>query len=507
MKRRILVFLLVLLFICPLFAVSIEDIIESAKAHSISYQNTLINYSNGLLNLSTMEKNGGPDVSVSGTINPLVSEKTVLSDNPLVPTKAVSDDGYGIEIKPEGKVVLDNNGRTTITLKGGFSTDYKGKKPTGNLSLSGTHTFDFSPFGDTSTSDIDYAIAKNNTELSFKKSDLSFNKTVISNVSSMLSSEQSLKASLKNLQKQQKRLQDAIAIGEYSEDSQYIISLQNNVTKLENSYDAALRQFESSKNSYKNLTGLDWEEIDEIREPELELVVYENGNTTLLQKSLSTEKSRLNYENVQKMEAPNKLLVSGSVDDSWAKDSYSYGLNLSANYDTKDIDASFSLSGNWSEKSNIYSVSAQAGYTTGGLSVSASPGFSYDSVSNRATPSLTIKGSWKNNTSPSTQSEAALNNLRKAENEYSSALSDYTSNAQSLELRIIKWNYTKAQKEADIAYYELLYENEKALYELGLSNESDIESALDNLLNAQNEYKIILLDGLSLEMDLKIFEL
>lgn len=207
------------------------------------------------------------------------------------------------------------------------------------------------------------------------------------------------------------------------------------------------------------------------------------------------------------MEAPNKLLVSGSVDDSWAKDSYSYGLNLSANYDTKDIDASFSLSGNWSEKSNIYSVSAQAGYTTGGLSVSASPGFSYDSVSNRATPSLTIKGSWKNNTSPSTQSEAALNNLRKAENEYSSALSDYTSNAQSLELRIIKWNYTKAQKEADIAYYELLYENEKALYELGLSNESDIESALDNLLNAQNEYKIILLDGLSLEMDLKIFEL
>ena len=76
-----------------------------------------------------------------------------------------------------------------------------------------------------------------------------------------------------------------------------------------------------------------------------------------------------------------------------------------------------------------------------------------------------------------------------------------------LYLKILDWNNSKASSKANLEYLESVKENEEELFKLGLATQDDLDSAILNYENALIDWDILLLEGLSIERDLKIFAL
>ena len=71
----------------------------------------------------------------------------------------------------------------------------------------------------------------------------------------------------------------------------------------------------------------------------------------------------------------------------------------------------------------------------------------------------------------------------------------------------MNWNNSKASSKANLEYLESVKENEEELFKLGLATQDDLDSAILNYENALIDWDILLLEGLSIERDLKIFAL
>lgn len=473
MKKIIIASFLTLLVIFSLSAVSLDEIIQGAKELSPGYQNMMLSYENNLINVRSLELGDKVGISFNGSVDPLY-EKNVITN----PVTMETEKKKGINASGSVSVSLLNDGGTKIGGSVGVTSLYDGSDTSTSLSLNASHTFDFTGYSSSSSDDLTLAKTKYNTELSKATSELNFEKSVISTVSMILTYEKNIAKSKKSVEDQRILVEKMEALGTYSSSSPVYINAKNTLTQLEASLASSEKQYENAKSNYKELSGMDWDGLDEIPEPVLEVKTYENGNTSVLIKSLNSTAKREDYKATMAKLNPMNLSLSGNV------------------------------SGNIAS-SNSLSVSGTIGYSGDNWSLSATPGVSV--VNDKATPSLTISGSWSNggtkNTSDEDTIKSATNSVLTADNEYRDALSSYYQEAQSLNLKVLSYISSLDNASSALEYAKMVAENEKAMFELGLSTERDVENAELNVLSAEYDMKIVMLDGLSLERDLKIFAL
>ena len=504
-KNRLLIVFLVLLCLLPsLGAKTLDEIIEAAEKASPSYKNVLLTYQNGLLSISSLEEEDKVGVSVSATVDPLadIYDKSSSSDeyDEMVDTAAISkltsassddDSNRGITVSPSVTVTLPNDGNTKISGGATISSRYNDGKTSVSGNVGVSHTFDFSGYSEDHSEDLNYTSTKYSTEKTYKESELTFRKSVMSTISSIISLESTLQQSEYNVSKQQKAVDKIKALGTYSETSATYLNAVNVLESYKSSYEASKEQYDNLLTTYKTLTGLEWDGVEGLEAPVLELKVYENGNTSVLIKSLSAESSEETYKRTLANATPSKLSTS---------------INLSAS------------------DSNVYGISGTLTYIGNNWSVSVTPGVNISSGSTK--PSVTITGSWSNGAGSSmvvTDDEegaaysvsgssanavkSALNNAQMAQNSYLEALSSYNEEASSYALQILQWNSKKSQKEAELEYRKTLLDNEQSLYDLGLTTSDSLEEAKMNYELCQKEWNQVILEGLSLECDLEIFAL
>lgn len=473
MKKVRLIFTLMIM-LTALFSVNaatIDEILESAKATSPSYQNIVLSYENGLLSVAQLEDKDKVSVSISASVNPL----SELYSSEVTGTEALTLSGdKGIVVTPKLSVTLPNDGSTKITGGASVSTVYKDGSTKASGEVGVEHTFDFTGYKDDKAEDLEYTSTKLTTERTMKMSELNFEKSVLSMISSILNAESSIKNAEFNLKKQQKVYDKLVALKTYTEESSIYVSTVNTLTSLQSSLESAQKQYESLLEQYKVLTGLDWSGVDDLEVPELTLKTYENGNTEVLIQSLSVESSEDAYSRTLATLNPSSLSAS---------------LNASISSD-KDI-----------------SLSGGAQYSAKNWNVSVTPSLKISS-SGSLTPTVTISGSWQNDTSDSDREiNKALNNAKSAQNTYLEKLSSYQENITSYTLQILQWESKLSQGQSDLDYKKTLMENAEALYELGLNTEEDVESARLNYDVSQTSYNTTIIEGLSLERDLAIFAL
>lgn len=440
-------------------ATTIDQILESAKENSPSYQNILLNYENGLLSIAQLEEDDKVSVSVNASASPLVQANT---DN-----VALNLDLTSVQ------VTLPNDGKTTFSGNVSLTTKYK----TGATSIGGglglSHTFDFSGYTNDIVDDINYASTKYTTERTRKMSELNFEKTVLSSILSILSAESSIKQAEFNIEKQQTAFDKLVALKTYTEESSVYINTLNTLNSLKSSLEASKEQYNQLINQYKTLTGLTWDGVDGLEAPNLSLTTYEDGNTEVLIQAL----------NVQSSEETYKKAVA-NANPSFLKTNLSFSI---------DGDKKISLGG-----------SAQ--YNAKNWDVSITPTFTISSGT--VTPAVTISGSWKNDTSSSdSEINKALNNAKVATNSYLETLSEYQEESSSYALRILQYNSKLSQAQSNLDYKKTLLDNTQALYDLGLETVENLKSAELDYSLSQTDYLTVILDGLSLERDLEIFAL
>lgn len=491
-KNRLPIISLILLSVLsPLGAVTVDEIIEEAKNNSPSYQNYLLTYQNGLLAVQALEEEDKVGITVSATIDPLTD---VYSEGGEEPSYIGESGNKGITVNPSFSVILPNDGATTITGSTRLTSSYKDGSTSISGSLGVSHTFDFSSYDSDNAENLNYASTKYNTELTYRRSELTFEKSVLNTISQILSMENSIMQSEYNVEKQQKALDKIISLGSYSTTSSTYINTENVLVSYQQSLEALEKQYDNLLASYKTLTGLEWNGVDVDEAPTLTLTTYENGNTSVIIESLNAESAEETYKKTVANANPSSLSTS---------------LSMSAS------------------SNKIYGISGSLTYSGNNWNVSVKPGVTFNS--GNTTPTVTVSGSWRNNSGASAVSSqmdaegnavssissgssndavnSALNNAKMAANSYLDALSTYNENAASYSLQILEYNNKKVQKEAELEYQKTLLENEQTLYDLGLSTSDSLKSAQINYSISQNEWKMLVIEGLSLQCDLDIFAL
>lgn len=460
MKRnRIIIFLLVLVvFLSSLGASTIDEIFKSAKENSLSYQNTLLEYQNSLISFSALEEKDKVGVSVSATVEPL---------------SAYGTESQGISVSPSVTVTLPNDGKTTITAGSSLYTVYG----TGKTDVSGdvgvTHTFDFTGYTDDNSENLNYTQTRYSTARAGRLNELNFEKTILSTISTILNTESSLESAEFSLEKQETVYNKLVALKSYSESSSVYLNTVNTLNSLKSSLEASKEQYNQLLVQYKTLTGLDWDGVEGLEAPSLTLKTYENGNTEVIVASLSAEMSEDTYRRTLAACSPSSL-----------------GTSLSASFSS---DKTITLKGG-------------ATYTAKNWDVSVTPAVTI--TTERTTPTVTISGSWSNDTSSSDREvNKALNDAKSAANSYLEKLSDYQMEASQYSLKILEWNTSLREAENNLEYTKTLMDNSQALYDLGLETSENLKSAQLDYSKSQTAYTLVVIEGLILERDLAIFAL
>ncbi len=461
-KSLITIFLLMTAVLLSAGASTLDEIIESAKENSLTYQNNVLNYQTSLISLSELEEDDKVSVSVNGNINPLIN-----ADNKEL-------NGINVDISSVS-VSLPDDGNTTFTGKTSLTTMYKTGETKFTAGLGVSHTFDFTSYSKDKSEDLNYASQKYETERSSKEKELSFEKTVLSTIKSILNAESGLESTKFEVEKQQKVFDKLVALKTYSEESSVYKSTLNRLNSLKSSLEASEEQYNQLLTQYKNLTGLEWDGIEDLTAPVLTLTKYENGNTEVLSASLSAEQSEEAYKKAVADASPSSLFAS--------------------------------ISGDYSQYTKTFTISGTARYNAKNWDVTVTPGLEI-TTEGKTTPTVTISGSWHNDTSSSDRAvRKALVNSQLASNNYLSVLSNYEAEAASYALKIIEWNTNLKEAENEKEYQKLLLDNTQALYDLGLETEENLKSAKISYAKSETDYTLTIIEGLSLERDLAIFAL
>ena len=99
------------------------------------------------------------------------------------------------------------------------------------------------------------------------------------------------------------------------------------------------------------------------------------------------------------------------------------------------------------------------------------------------------------------------NAIVSAENSYLSALTSYMQEGQSLNLKIMQWEYKCSQAISEMDYLKSALETQKELFALGLVAEDKVDDAQAKVDSASDEYLILMLEGKALECDIASFAL
>lgn len=474
LKRLVLICLCSVLCLA-LGAKSLDEIIISAKENSPSYKNTQIAYQDGLIGLRQLEKEDKTLITVGGSVTPIT--KSTLTDENM------------LNVMPSF-TLYSSDRKTKLATSMGYTMDYRNTIRSYTPTVSASHRFDLSGFDSDVLEDLNYSVSNLSVNMTYQSAVYQFEQNTISIISTLLSSLKTLESTDKSLSDLRTDLANIDSLSTVSKESITYKNLVNSINALENTKKALEQQYEDAKKNYKTFTGLEWDGIDELPDPKLELSVLSGGNSSVIISSLNIQIAEEEYKSAKATQNPRGFELGGEVAGTYDSD----------NTGSLDMDASLSyIADNWTVK---------ASYGNTWLFENG----------NQYYPSLTISGSWTNGSlSTNAYSQSSIrdelelqkkqNAILSANNDYITALTSYTQQAQELSVKIMQWNFEKSEIDAKLSYLEDVLGTKRVLLDAGLVSQSDVDSAYFDLKQAEYDRKIVLLEGLALERDLRIFAL
>lgn len=396
-SRRLSLFCLCLVSCLMLNAKSLDEIIISAKENSPSYKNTQIAYQDGMIGLKQLEKEDKTLYTIGGSITPI--------------SKSSTTDKSTINITPTFSLYSSDR-KTKLSSAMGYTMDYDNTIKTYAPSISMSHSFDLTGFDSDVLRDLNYSVSDLSVRMAYLSADCQFEQNTIAIISTLLTSLKTLEATDKNLSDLKRELDNIDKLSTVSKDSATYKNLENSITALENTKKALEQQYEDAKKNYKTFTGLEWDGVDELSEPKLELNILSGGNSTVIISSLKVQIAEEEYKSLKAEQNPRGFELGGDISGTH-----------------NDIS---------SDSTGTLNMNASLSYVADNWTVKASYGneWKFDDGS-KYYPSLTLSGSWTNGSlSSSSYSQNSIkdelelgkkkNAILSANNDYITALTDYT---------------------------------------------------------------------------------
>ena len=447
-----------------LYATDYNEIIQKAKSESKSVQNAELSYLNSKLTLEKSELEDELQITVSGNAQ-------------------VSPD---LTVAPTVKIVLPNDGSTTITATVPSSLNYDDTKIYSfSPKVTVDHNFDLSGFDEDVLTALSNSRTALNNEYTYQYALLSFENTCISTIKTIVNLEKNIENQSYLIEKSEKSIKEKLALGQITTSSITYKQLINQLELSKNTLKAYEKQYEIAKSQYKEATNLDWDGLSNLPSPDLTLSLLPTGNTKVILATIDEEIAKENINSKNASLNPQNVKVSGGVESANLKNSLG--------------------------EKNFLTATAGATYSQGNWSVGASLSSSYDFKKNSFdTPSVTVSGSWSNKTtkrSDEIELQKLQNSLVSATNSASEEYTSYLQSYNALQLEVLQYEFNVTQTNANTEYLKANLENVKALYDAGLATKQELEDAEFNVKLDEYTQTVLVLDGLTLSNKIKMLNL
>ncbi|WP_276998557.1 hypothetical protein [Bullifex porci] len=447
-----------------LYATDYNEIIQKAKSESKSVQNAELSYLNSKLTLEKSELEDELQITVSGNAQ-------------------VSPD---LTVAPTVKIVLPNDGSTTITATVPSSLNYDDTKIYSfSPKVTVDHNFDLSGFDEDVLTALSNSRTALNNEYTYQYALLSFENTCISTIKTIVNLEKNIENQSYLIEKSEKSIKEKLALGQITTSSITYKQLINQLELSKNTLKAYEKQYEIAKSQYKEATNLDWDGLSNLPSPDLTLSLLPTGNTKVIVATIDEEIAKENINSKNAALNPQNVKVSGGVESANLKNSLG--------------------------EKNSLTATAGATYSQGNWSVGASLSSSYDFKKNSFdTPSVKVSGSWSNKTtkrSDEIELQKLQNSLVSASNSASEEYTSYLQSYNALQLEVLQYEFNVTQTKANTEYLKANLENVKALYDAGLATKQELEDAEFNVKLDEYTQTVLVLDGLTLSNKIKMLNL
>ena len=464
MKKNIILSIIIIMVCSTLYATDYNEIIQKAKSESKSVQNAELSYLNSKLTLEKSELEDELQITVSGNAQ-------------------VSPD---LTVAPTVKIVLPNDGSTTITATVPSSLNYDDTKIYSfSPKVTVDHNFDLSGFDEDVLTALSNSRTALNNEYTYQYALLSFENTCISTIKTIVNLEKNIENQSYLIEKSEKSIKEKLALGQITTSSITYKQLINQLELSKNTLKAYEKQYEIAKSQYKEATNLDWDGLSNLPSPDLTLSLLPTGNTKVILATIDEEIAKENINSKNAALNPQNVKVSGGVESANLKNSLG--------------------------EKNSLTATAGATYSQGNWSVGASLSSSYDFNKNSFdTPSVKVSGSWSNKTtkrSDEIELQKLQNSLVSASNSASEEYTSYLQSYNALQLEVLQYDFNVTQTNANTEYLKANLENVKALYDAGLATKQELEDAEFNVKLDEYTQTVLVLDGLTLSNKIKMLNL
>ena len=406
MKKNIILSIIIIMVCSTLYATDYNEIIQKAKSESKSVQNAELSYLNSKLTLEKSELEDELQITVSGNAQ-------------------VSPD---LTVAPTVKIVLPNDGSTTITATVPSSLNYDDTKIYSfSPKVTVDHNFDLSGFDEDVLTALSNSRTALNNEYTYQYALLSFENTCISTIKTIVNLEKNIENQSYLIEKSEKSIKEKLALGQITTSSITYKQLINQLELSKNTLKAYEKQYEIAKSQYKEATNLDWDGLSNLPSPDLTLSLLPTGNTKVIVATIDEEIAKENINSKNAALNPQNVKVSGGVESANLKNSLG--------------------------EKNSLTATAGATYSQGNWSVGASLSSSYDFNKNSFdTPSVTVSGSWSNKTtkrSDEIELQKLQNSLVSASNSASEEYTSYLQSYNALQLEVLQYEFNVTQTNAN----------------------------------------------------------
>lgn len=468
-KKRIIIFSLVLFSgFSILSAKSLETLVKSAIDNSTQITNLELNKNYTMLSLEGSELKPKTKVSFSSEMTKAGSSYTIGGGSSSLLSVVIP----GSYTPTSSNQISDT---TTISITGGLDIDSDTSSVTSDGSLSLSHNFLIGDYTN-NQKDINNQITLLKATQAYESGVITFKKNIYSYVTNILTNEKSQREFEKKIKDQEKTISDGLALNQFTKDAlvykQYNLILKTYKDTLEN----LQNQKQALLDNFKEYSGVDYQEVDTIREPSLEI----NNN---FNDSISIQLAKLNVK-----------LKQDDIDQVEREKTQQY-LNVNT----------YVQSTPYASVSEKNAVGLLATYGADNFTINAGTNLDF-TLNTSISPTFKVGGTWTNDTT----SESDLINNKLNENELISAQLTLNSTIQNdvltklnLNSQITNWKAQYKQLEDNIQFNEENLKLNKQMFDLGLISQKEIDDLSFDLEQLNYDKLSLLLEGLSLELDIE----
>ena len=458
-----------LIALSTLGAADLDTIVDQAKQNSSTIQLIELSKQNSDLSVAIGEVQETTGIEVSGELS--------YKDGAFV-----SSGKDSILLSPSVVITLPNDGKTRITIGANSisrsltSDNFWSADPSVGIS----HTITFGDSGDI-LGDLQLAKQKLEIDQTYRQRIYDFESSIYTKISEIVTYEMNLLNAEKDILIQKTKIDNALKLKTTAVGSTTFRSMELDLAKLENSKSSIQQKLVMAKTQYTQLTGMEWDGVDSIRQADLSFTFLPTGDTSVVTAALELEIAKEELALRQR-----KTVVSGNVR---SVPSLTIGGNAGLSYTETTTTSLF------------YELDAQAAYSVNNFTTGASVNLDV-SDNGTITPSLTISGSWRNNptiASDVLEIQSLQNTITIAGIDYQEAMLEYQINANQLEADILGHQLTTGQFEQTAVYRQQVLDEALKAFEKGLITQTEIDQARLDVELTTYERTLYALDALVLE--------